>query len=201
LGAALKPLLEDVADAILREVAIGRHGHREGCLMPRFKPTPEKPLPGKPGRKTTFREEIADEIVRRMIEGESLTDICRSKGMPPRVTVYAWFDARPEFYARCARAREALADFLVDEIQGLADTTTEENVQSRKVQISTKQWRAMKLAPRFYSDRAQVEHTGPDGGPIKTQSTVIDPKSLDDEAREALKAVLLAVTKKPDATR
>lgn len=160
--------------------------------MPRFKPTPEKPFPGKPGRPSTFREEIADEIVRRMIEGESLTDICKDEHMPPRVTVYAWFDRNPEFYARCARAREALADFLVDDIERLAKETTEENVQSMKVKISTKQWRAMKLAPRFYSDKAQVEVTGANGGPVQVQALTIDARDLMPEHREALKQALLA---------
>ena len=50
------------------------------------------------------------------------------------------------------RLREGLADFLVDDIQTLADLTTEANVQSQKVKIATKQWRAMKIAPRIYGD-------------------------------------------------
>lgn len=163
--------------------------------MPRFKPTPEKPLPGKPGRPSTYNAEVADEIVKRMIEGESLTDICKDERMPPRVTIYAWYDRHPEFYQRCARAREALADFLVDEIEELAKTTTEANVQSRKVQISTKQWRAMKLAPRFYGDRAQVEVTGANGGPMQVQALTIDASILQPTQREALKQALLAAKK------
>jgi len=160
--------------------------------MPRFKPTPEKPLPGKPGRLSHYDEHVADEIVRRMIEGESLTDICRDERLPPRVTIYAWFDRFPEFYQRCARAREALADYLVDEIENLARDTTEENVQSMKVKISTKQWRAMKLAPRFYGDKAQVELTGANGGPVQVQALTIDSRALLPEHREALKQALLA---------
>jgi len=158
--------------------------------MPRFKPTPEKPFPGKPGRPSTFSQEIADEIVRRMIEGESLTDICKGPKMPPRVTVYAWFDRYPEFYQRCARAREALADYLVDQIEDLAKETTEENVQSMKVKISTKQWRAMKLAPRFYSDKAQIEVTGANGGPVQVETKKIDPRQLSREERDTLMGII-----------
>ncbi len=165
--------------------------------MPRFKPTPEKPFPGKAGRPSTYTQEIADEIVRRMIEGESLTAICKDPGMPPRVTVYSWFDNRPDFYARCARAREALADYLVDEIEELAKSTTEENHQSMKVKISTKQWRAMKMAPRMYGDRTRTEVTGDDGGPIKVETKqTIDPRDLSEEQREALEAVIQAALKK-----
>ena len=155
-------------------------------------PAAKKPEPGKPGRPSTFREEIADEIVRRMIEGENLTQICRDEHMPPRVTVYAWFDSRPEFYARCARAREALADYLVDDIEQMAKKATKEDLEQVKLQISVAQWRAMKVAPRIYSDRSKTEVSGADGGPIKMQAEVIDASTLEPDQREALKQALLA---------
>ena len=165
--------------------------------MPPSKPKPPKASPGKVGRPSTYSQEVADEIVRRMIEGESLTAICKDEGMPPRVTVYAWFDKHPDFYARCARAREALADYLVDEIEELAKSTTEENHQSMKVKISTKQWRAMKMAPRMYGDRPRTEVTGDNGGPIKVEAKqTIDPRDLDEDQREALEAVIQAALKK-----
>jgi len=146
----------------------------------------------KAGRPSTYNEEIATKIVNRMIEGENLTQICRDPAMPPRVTVYAWFDKHPEFYARCARAREALADYLVDEIETLAAKANKENIDQIKLQVSTKQWRAMKIAPRIYGDRTRTEVTGADGGPIETKATVIDASSLSPDLRESLKAALLA---------
>lgn len=165
--------------------------------MPRFKPTPEKPFPGKAGRPSTYTQEVADEIVKRMIEGESLTAICKDEGMPPRVTVYSWFDNRPDFYARCARAREALADYLVDEIDELAKSVTPENLDKIKLQVSTKQWRAMKMAPRMYGERVRTEVTGDNGGPIKVETKQkIDPRDLDEDQREALEAVIQAALKK-----
>jgi hypothetical protein len=146
----------------------------------------------KAGRPSTYSEKTADEIVQRMIEGESLTAICRDEKMPPRVTVYAWFDKHPDFYARCARAREALADYLVDQIEELARTATKDNIEQIKLQVSTKQWRAMKMAPRMYGDRTRTEVTGADGGPIKMQAEVIDASTLEPDQREALKQALLA---------
>jgi hypothetical protein len=131
-----------------------------------------------------------------MIEGESLTAICKDEKMPPRVTVYAWFDKHPDFYARCARAREALADYLVDEIEQLADNATKDNIETVKVQISTKQWRAMKIAPRMYGDRSRTEVTGANGGPIQTQAIVVDATQLEPAQREALKLALMAAKEK-----
>lgn len=165
--------------------------------MPKFKPTPEKPFPGKPGRPSTYREEIADEIVRRMIEGENLTQICRDAHIPPRVTIYSWFDRNPEFYARCARAREALADYLVDNIEQMAKTATKETLEQVKLEISVAQWRAMKVAPRMYGDRMRAEVTGDNGGPIKVETKhKIDPRELSEDQREALEAVIQAALKK-----
>jgi hypothetical protein len=160
--------------------------------MPRFKPTPEKPLPGRPGRPSTYSETIADEIVRRMIEGENMTKICEGGGMPSRATVYGWFDRHPEFYARCARAREALADHLVDKIEQMADNATLKNIEKVKLKISVAQWRAMKVAPRMYGDRMRAEITGENGGPVQVQALTIDARALMPEHREALKQALLA---------
>ena len=146
----------------------------------------------KAGRPSTYNEEVATKIVHRMIEGENLTQICRDENMPPRVTVYAWFDKHPEFYARCARAREALADYLVDDIEQMAKKATKEDLEQVKLQISVAQWRAMKVAPRIYSDRSKTEVSGADGGPIKMQAEVIDASTLEPDQREALKQALLA---------
>ena len=154
------------------------------------------------GRPSAYSDEIAEAICERMINGESLVKICRDEKMPSRAAVYRWFDARPDFEARCARAREGLADFLVDEIEDLADQTTEKNVNSMKVKISTKQWRAMKMAPRIYGDRTRTEVTGENGGPIQVKAVTIDARSLDNDAREALKQALFAARRtiehKPD---
>ena len=163
-------------------------------MPPRKKSTEVEPTePQRPvGRPSTYSEEIADAICERMINGESLVKICKDENMPSRAAIYRWFDARPDFEARCARAREGMADFLVDEIEELADATTEANVQSMKVKISTKQWRAMKIAPRIYGDRTRTEVTGADGGAIQVKATTVDARMLDADAREALKQALFA---------
>ena len=164
--------------------------------MPRAKKTDAETAPKKAtGRPSIHSKDIEDQIVGRMIEGESLVDICRDPAMPSRMTVYRWFDENPAFDARCARAREALADYLVDKIEQMASETTEDNHQSQKVKISTAQWRAMKMAPRLYGDRRIQENTGPGGGPILTENrnvTTIDATQLTQEQRDALREALLA---------
>jgi len=135
-----------------------------------------------------FDDAIADEIVERMIHGESMLKICADAHIPDRATIYRWMDARPDFATRCARAREGLADFLVDQIEKMADATTEENVQSQKVKIATAQWRAMKMAPRTYGDKTQTEVTGAGGGPV--QLAAVDLRGLSDAELATMQALL-----------
>ena len=167
-------------------------------MPPRKKaePAPTEVVPTEParsvGRPSAYTDVFADAVCERMLNGESLVKICEDPTMPSRTTVYRWMDARPDFVTRCARAREGLADFLVDDIQTLADATTELNVQSQKVKIATKQWRAMKIAPRIYGDSSRTELTGADGGPIRIAATTIDVRQLEPDARDALKQALFA---------
>ena len=160
--------------------------------MPRFKPTPEKPLPGKAGRPSTFDQQVADRICELMAEGNDMGTICEMAGMPSRSTVSRWAAARPDFAEQCARAREALADFELDRLKRIAEECTEENVNSTRVKLNHYQWRLMKIAPRRYGDRVQTEITGPNGGPMQVQALTIDARALQPEHREALKQALLA---------
>lgn len=163
--------------------------------MPRFKPTPEKPLPGKPGRPSIWSQEIADRICELMVEGKDMQEICQMDGMPSRATVLRWQHQRPEFDAQCARAREALAEFELHKLKKLAENCTEKNVNATRVKLNHYQWRVMKIAPRIYGDRAQVEVTGANGGPMQVQALTIDASLLQPTQREALKQALLAAKK------
>lgn len=156
----------------------------------------KKPVGRPPGRPSKYTAEMADAICERMIEGESLVKICEDPEMPTRTTVYRWMDANPDFVTRCARAREGLADYLVDAIEDLASKTTTDNFQAMKVKIATAQWRAMKMAPRVYGDRTRTEVTGADGGAVKVESAVVDSRDLDAEQRAALRQILLAAKAK-----
>lgn len=156
----------------------------------------KKPVGRPPGRPSKYTAEIADVICERMIEGESLVKICADPEMPTRTTIYRWMDANPEFVTRCARAREGLADYLVDAIEDLASKTTTDNFQAMKVKIATAQWRAMKMAPRVYGDRTRTEVTGADGGAVKVESAVVDSRDLDADQRAALRQILLAAKAK-----
>jgi len=111
----------------------------------------------KVGRSSLYSDAMADAICARMIEGESLVDICRDPDMPGRQTVYDWEEAHPEFRTRCARAREGLAEYQDHLIAELIAKCTPESAVADRVKLAGLQWRAAKLAPKRYGDRFVVD--------------------------------------------
>lgn len=114
------------------------------------------------GRKSEFNQDIADKICEGLIQGLSLTTICKARSMPSDRTILRWLD-HPDNSAFCrqyARAREAGADWLANEIIDIADNSTPENVNNARLQIDARKWYASKLKPKKYGDRITTEHTG-----------------------------------------
>lgn len=130
------------------------------------------------GRPSDFTSEIADAICERLADGESLKSICSADGMPHRATVFRWLGAHAEFRDSYARAREAQADALFDEILDIANTpitgektkvdkdgnviemTKADMIEHRRLQIDARKWIAAKLRPKVYGDKLDVDVTG-----------------------------------------
>lgn len=70
------------------------------------------------------------------------------------------------FSERSLRARERGCDAIVDEAQDRLDHADNSNVSVVREQVQHMRWRASKLAPRRYGDRAGLELSGPGGGPV-----------------------------------
>jgi len=155
---------------------------------------------GKPvGRPSNYSEEVIDKICERMINGEDLVAICLDETMPARSTVYKWMDERPELWTRLTRAREGLGDFVAWKILDMADKTTNDTANADRVKLAAWQWHAARLAPKRYSEKQMIEHTGADGGAIKTETAhKIDADQLEPEQRDVLKTIFLSALKTAD---
>jgi hypothetical protein len=125
------------------------------------------------GRISTYTQELADEIVARLSEGEPLRAICRDEHMPAWRTFYAWLAADTEFAARIARARELGHDALAEQCIDIADDerfdwlltkkgviTNESAIGRAKLQVYTRMQLLAKWNPKRYGDKQQVEHSG-----------------------------------------
>jgi hypothetical protein len=97
-------------------------------------------------------------ICERIASGKSLKEICDTKGMPSRETVYVWLADDHEFSDRYARAREEQADYYADEIIDIADAAKDANLA--RLQIDARKWKASKLQPKKYGDKIDLNHSG-----------------------------------------
>lgn len=122
------------------------------------------------GRPSTYTPATAELIALRLADGELLTDICRTPGMPSRQCVHRWRMKRPAFDDLYLRARAIGMESMSDEMLGIADDDTLDvnadgspnNVAVRRdgLRVDTRKFLLAKLAPKVYGDRQTIEHTG-----------------------------------------
>ena len=114
------------------------------------------------GRPSIYTPELATEILTQYSSGKSLRKICEQEGMPDRVTLWRWRIENAEFASAFARAREANAETIEDEIEAIETKVLDDKVnpQAANVVLSSMRWRARVLHPKRYSDKAEVEHSG-----------------------------------------
>ena len=122
------------------------------------------------GRPTRYTPERAKALCRRLAAGESLLNICKDPKQPARATVYKWIHAQPEFVDTYALAREMYADYVFDGLLEICDNPklASQDVQKAKLQIDTRKWCLARISPKKYSEKAMLEVTGADGGPLET---------------------------------
>ncbi len=132
------------------------------------------------GRPSSYTDSVADAILNRIAGGEALYRICKDDGMPDPVTVRNWLATRPDFLTKYARAREAQADTLADEILQIADDDATDP-QSRRVRVDARKWLAGKLRPKVYGDKLDVSAAVQVGGALRQELvvTVVDPANPD----------------------
>ena len=126
----------------------------------------------RPGRQSTYTDEVAKLICERLETGEPLLQILRDAGMPAPRTVYDWIDANPDFAARFARARDIGFDAIAEDTMAIVDQIPERTLTEHgdKVDPGHVAWlknraeQRLKLlakwSPKRYGDKQQIEHSG-----------------------------------------
>lgn len=129
-------------------------------------------------RPSTFSAEMADSICERLADGESLRAICSADDMPDKATVFRWLANNTAFRDQYARAREAQADSLFDEILDIADDGSNDWMERKDgegnnigwlengealrrsvLRVDARKWMAGKLQPKKYSDKLSLDGT------------------------------------------
>ena len=131
------------------------------------------------GRPSDFASAITDTICERIAGGESLRSICDDEAMPNKATVLRWLGQHEHFRDQYARAREAQADALFDEILSIADDGQNDWMERKNrdgenlgwmengealrrsaLRVDARKWMAAKLQPRKYGEKLGVDHSG-----------------------------------------
>lgn len=152
----------------------------------------------KMGRPTIYTDELAAEICRRIVEGESLTRICKDEGMPNVSSVYLWLFKNKDFSNQYARAREDQADTYSDQIVDIGEEVpmmviTDEDgkvtkridpagVNRNRLRVDARKWVAAKLKPKKYGDR-QILAGDPEAPVEVKHSNTLDETILNIERK------------------
>lgn len=147
------------------------------------------------GRPSDFTEALAAEICGQLAEGKSLRKICDQDDFPDKSTVFRWLGSNTVFRDQYARAREAQADAMAEEILDIADNGTNdygfkegdtpdgaganpvflaEHVQRSKLRVDSRKWLLSKVAPKKYGDFQRNETDLKVSGQITVHSTPMD---------------------------
>jgi len=142
-----------------------------------------------------YSPELAEDILERLADGESLKSICEREGMPSRGAVNHWvLNDHDGFASRYATAREAGLMTLADDILVISDDgsndtykdadgndrTNTDVVQRSRLRVDSRKWILAKLMPKQYGDRLDLNHSG----------EVALSQQTDEQVDERVKALL-----------
>ena len=120
-------------------------------------------------RRRSYTREIAYSICERLVEGESLRQICQDTSMPARSTIFVWLEEHEDFARSYTLARQIQIEDLMDEILEIADDSSNDwidaegpdgkkyrvfnpdSIRRSKLRIGARKWLISKLMPKRYS--------------------------------------------------
>jgi hypothetical protein len=122
-------------------------------------------------------------------DGMTIRELCKADDMPAKSTVFLWLANHKEFSDQYARAKEAQADDMAEELLEISDNGANdwmernrgeergwvangEHIQRSRLRVDARKWLMSKMAPKKYGDK--VEHSGNLGFQVKPLSEVDD---------------------------
>ncbi len=89
---------------------------------------------------TIYNELIAQKVIDLILDGSSLSDICKSEGFPSRGSISRWFIEEPKFKQAYDMSKKIQSDFLESEVVGIADNSglTKEEQGRAKIMVDTR---------------------------------------------------------------
>lgn len=128
-----------------------------------------------------YSAEVAEEVCRRLAEGQSLREIARDDGMPSPPTVIRWalgeYPPIPDFPERYARARAIGWELMAEDLLDISDNGSNdwmarndpknpgweangEHMQRARLRTDNRKWLLAKRLPKKFGDKLELEHSG-----------------------------------------
>jgi antirestriction protein len=130
-----------------------------------------------------------DDLCDHIAEGKSLVSWCKKTGIGYS-TIMAHLAADEQFQEKYTRAREAQADYLVDEIIEIADEAPTEAIVDEQVvkydatavarnrlRVDTRKWAASKMKPKKYGEAQLMKIADAEGNKLPVTVTHAIPFS------------------------
>lgn len=129
-------------------------------------------------RPTLYTKELGDQICAKITEGISLASICKADEMPCPATIYCWLRTHTEFLENYEAAKDAQADYFVEQTLLIPDE--EEDVQRARLKVDVRKWAASKYKPKKYGER--LTHAGDENNPVAVMhmpAITVDTKPME----------------------
>jgi hypothetical protein len=157
---------------------------------------------GRNGSQPVYSQALAEEILDRTADGESLRSICSDPRMPSHSIVLKWVQKNvgvsdsggDGFGDQYARAKSAALEVMAEDIIEIGDADIMVNgvpdnalVQRARLMCDNRKWMLSKLLPRQFGDKVTQELTGDPDRPLVTMIQLVPvapkrlPKPDDDE--------------------
>jgi hypothetical protein len=109
--------------------------------------------------KTVKSTRLLNEIIRRIMAGDTIKNICDKPGMPNRSTIHRWLMNDKEFSEAYRKAAAVRAhEFIVEALEiADRDKKTSKDVAADRLRISTRLKLAAVLNPNHFSARPEAK--------------------------------------------
>ena len=106
-------------------------------------------------KKLELTSQIEQDIIKLLMNGTPLTQICSKEGSPSLSKVYNWIQTNKEFADKIVTARRIACQTYLDRMITELETTSSKDVGLLRERLIHYRWMASKLIP-IYGDKQQV---------------------------------------------
>ena len=133
-----------------------------------------------------YNEVTKNIICQFVMEGKTLKEIGKIKGMPPAHTIYYWIRKYPEFKQELEVAKELRAEHFHDKAIEVAEKSKKNTILQDKLKVNTYKWAAQVNNPKNFSGKPpeQKENNRPIAIVINTGIERDDVPAIEVDGKE-----------------